>query len=377
MAACARAIADRSLYFGHPRKRAISMLRRYLHGNVSASNSISQWSQAVSEAEKVVGYSTSLLSLRYLLNDDVTNIALHLRRLVGSGHPILKTGKKLVSDSRSQANPRSLIVLLVSKAGNAECKEKEERGISRRQRSLAEITEMLYTFRAIHSGLIDEGDSSEISTSDVNLGNKISILAGDFILATVSDRLAKLQNTKVVELMAKTIGDMSMSSLLQNEENLADRINEGIPGWERRTYLSSASLLDRSCQAALELAELHPRLTKTGSAFGKEIGNAWQARHEIMQMMNHVQPMLDLLSAPVIFYLQRNQNSMDEIQRCKDDKDFCEKFRTDVLTSNAIPRTKDLCKQYCDSANDRLDVFNDSEAKTALKNIIGAINRSL
>lgn len=51
------------------------------------------WNRAVSEAEKIVGYPTSFLSLRWLLSDEIANVALHLRKLVGSSHPLLKTAK--------------------------------------------------------------------------------------------------------------------------------------------------------------------------------------------------------------------------------------------------------------------------------------------
>lgn len=51
------------------------------------------WNRVVSEAEKIVGYPTSFLSLRWLLSDEIANVALHLRKLVGSTHPLLKTAK--------------------------------------------------------------------------------------------------------------------------------------------------------------------------------------------------------------------------------------------------------------------------------------------
>lgn len=56
------------------------------------------WNRAVSEAEKIVGYPTSFLSLRWVLSDEIANVALHLRKLVGSNHPLLKTAK-FVSNS--------------------------------------------------------------------------------------------------------------------------------------------------------------------------------------------------------------------------------------------------------------------------------------
>lgn len=51
------------------------------------------WDRAISEAEKIVGYPTSFLSLRWLLSDEVAHVAMHLRRLVGTNHPLLKTAK--------------------------------------------------------------------------------------------------------------------------------------------------------------------------------------------------------------------------------------------------------------------------------------------
>lgn len=53
----------------------------------------SKWNQVVKEAERVVGYPTSFLSLRWILNDEIANVASHIRKLIGTNHPILKTAK--------------------------------------------------------------------------------------------------------------------------------------------------------------------------------------------------------------------------------------------------------------------------------------------
>ena len=44
-------------------------------------------------AERIVGYPTSFMSLRLLLSDEVSNIAVQLRKLVGTKHPLLGTAK--------------------------------------------------------------------------------------------------------------------------------------------------------------------------------------------------------------------------------------------------------------------------------------------
>lgn len=55
--------------------------------------SASHWSKVVSEAEKIVAYPTSFMSLRCLLSDELSNIAMQVRKLVGTKHPLLNTAR--------------------------------------------------------------------------------------------------------------------------------------------------------------------------------------------------------------------------------------------------------------------------------------------
>ena len=65
------------------------------HRSLCSSSKLYQnnWTQAVSHAEKVVGYPTSFLSLRCLMSDEISNIAVYLKKLIGTGHPLLTTAK--------------------------------------------------------------------------------------------------------------------------------------------------------------------------------------------------------------------------------------------------------------------------------------------
>lgn len=50
-------------------------------------------SSALNEAEKIVGYPTSFLNLRWLLSDEIANVGLHIRKLLGTQHPLLDAAK--------------------------------------------------------------------------------------------------------------------------------------------------------------------------------------------------------------------------------------------------------------------------------------------
>ena len=74
--------------FGHVFKNGVRMASVW-----GSSAKVTDWNRAVLEAEKIVGYSTSFLSLRCLLSDELSNVAVHMRKLVGTGHPLLKTAR--------------------------------------------------------------------------------------------------------------------------------------------------------------------------------------------------------------------------------------------------------------------------------------------
>lgn len=108
-------------------------------------------SRALSDAEKIVGYPTSFLNLRYLLSDEISNIAMYMKRFAMSKHPMLRTARGFVSDENHTVQTRGLLVLLISKASRPCLKtdwsmEQElVADIHSSQRQLADITETIHT----------------------------------------------------------------------------------------------------------------------------------------------------------------------------------------------------------------------------------------
>ncbi|KAM6973298.1 all trans-polyprenyl-diphosphate synthase PDSS2 [Aplochiton taeniatus] len=100
-----------------PRLSTIGLINRG-HRNISlfSNTSPSDWNKVVSDAEKIVGYPTSFMSLRCLLSDELSNVAMHVRKLVGTKHPLLNTARGFVYDSKNNLQMRGLVVLLMSKA---------------------------------------------------------------------------------------------------------------------------------------------------------------------------------------------------------------------------------------------------------------------
>jgi geranyl diphosphate synthase len=67
-----------------------------------------------------------------------------------------------------------------------------------RQQRIAEITEMIHVASLLHDDVLDHSDTRRgIGSLNYVMGNKLAVLAGDFLLARASVALASLRNTEV------------------------------------------------------------------------------------------------------------------------------------------------------------------------------------
>ena len=67
------------------------------------------------------------------------------------------------------------------------------------QRNLAEIAELIHTAFLVHRGVVNLKEwSNHGQLKDMQFGNKMAVLSGDFLLANACTGLAQLNNTKVM-----------------------------------------------------------------------------------------------------------------------------------------------------------------------------------
>uniref|UniRef100_A0A8C5JSD9 Decaprenyl diphosphate synthase subunit 2 n=1 Tax=Junco hyemalis TaxID=40217 RepID=A0A8C5JSD9_JUNHY len=338
------------------------------------------WSQVVSEAEKIVGYPTSFMSLRCLLSDELSNIAMQVRKLVGTKHPLLDTARGFVYDSRNNLQMRGLVVLLISKAAGPSTAELSFQhdmvsGIYSSQRSLAEITELIHTAFLVHRGIVNIGElkSCDGPLKDMQFGNKMAVLSGDFLLANACTSLAQLQNTKVVELISSAIGDLVQGIYYENskshEENcLTDDI--GISRWKEQVFLRHSALLAKSCQAAMELAKHSAEIQDMAFQYGKHMSMSHKLHSDLQPFVKETSSdtmAFSLNSAPAILH----QEYRGREAWLKQIRELQEAIKAGKGVTSAI----DLCRCHGNRALAALERFPPSEARDALANIVCAVTR--
>uniref|UniRef100_A0A182XPD7 Decaprenyl-diphosphate synthase subunit 2 n=1 Tax=Anopheles quadriannulatus TaxID=34691 RepID=A0A182XPD7_ANOQN len=279
------------------------------------------WSRAVSEAEKIVDYPTSFQSFR-LLGDEISHVALDPRKLADSKHLLMRTAKMLIHKGKHNMQAWGLIVLLLSKA-LPELVQDKSAHILQSQRGLAEITEMIATAQLTHQGMVnlqplDVAGNNLSSDSETIYGNKIALLSGDCLVASACLQLAGQRNQPLNELISSAMRDMTEANFFGERDqqnnplpscpmycpgmaaggrdselegdvcfgdsviNTQPHSLEGVMGnpereWALRHILGAGSLLGKSCQGAMMLAEQSEALQRRGYMFGKHLSLAWQA----------------------------------------------------------------------------------------------------
>lgn len=74
-------------------------------GSASQNN---DWTDALNRAENIAGYPTSFLGLKFLLKDEISNLAFQIRRLIAARHPVIITAKYAFNQSNAKAIRRKL-----------------------------------------------------------------------------------------------------------------------------------------------------------------------------------------------------------------------------------------------------------------------------
>jgi len=310
-----------------------------------------EWNRAVAHAEKLVGFPTSVFHLQSLMTDDVTSMTSHLRKLMTSDHPILKTIKRLIHhEGKMDAQVRGLVVLLLARAtSNPKVAQMHDydgkTGVLGRQRSLAEVIEMIHSAQTIHKSVLNlpftlpppgapgghtasEAENLKEDLEELEYGNKLAILGGDYLLANACTNLAALRNTYVSEMIAVSIAEFAQSEFL-GKRDVQGRFVPDSPehltakSWVQRTKLSHASLIGKGCMSAGIIAGLPEQECHLMGRIGEAISMSLQAYTEVEPYMdNNVMSfvstghVIDFATAPVLFHLRTDPALLSYIRDC-------------------------------------------------------------
>ncbi len=310
---------------------------------------------------------TSATSLFFPVEADLQILTENLKKLVGARHPILYAAAEHLFGAGGK-RLRPAIVLLISRA------TMPGQDITARHRRLAEITEMIHTASLVHDDVVDESELRRgVPTVHSSFGNRIAVLAGDFLFAQSSWYLANLGNLEVVKLLSQVIMDMAEGEIQQGLNRFDTELS--MEAYLEKSYYKTASLIANSSKAAGLLSDVSPEMVENLYHYGRHIGLAFQIVDDIFDFTASAEALgkpagSDLISgnltAPVLFALKEQPFLETLIEREFNQDGDIDQAIALVLNSQGIERSRELAAHHAQSAVQCLADLPPSESRQAL-----------
>lgn len=263
------------------------------------------------------------------------------------------------------------------------------------QRRLASITEMIHVASLLHDDVIDTSPLRRgLPSAPQQFSNKLSILAGDFLLGRASVALARLGSNEVVELLATVIANLVEGEVMQlraspNETKENKPSKQAFEVYMRKTYLKTASLMAKSARAAVilggagqgygrtarEVAE-GERMKDIAYGYGRNLGIAFQLIDDMLDFLPPSPELgkpglgadlsLGLTTAPSLFAWQSNPSLGPLIARKFSEPGDVERARELVTQSDGLRKTRELAEKFANEARLGVEQLPESEAREAL-----------
>ena len=321
---------------------------------------------------------TSTTSLFSSVEADLSLLTDNLKQLVGARHPILYAAADHLFGAGGK-RIRPAIVLLLSRATTPGGE------ILSRHLRLAEITEMIHTASLVHDDVVDESAVRRgVPTVHSSFGNRIAVLAGDFLFAQSSWHLANLDNLTVVKLLSRVIMDLAEGEIQQGLNRFETDLS--IDAYLQKSYYKTASLIANSCKSVGVLSEVSEHLTEQLYNYGRDLGLAFQIVDDVLDFTGSTAVLgkpagSDLksgnLTAPVLYAMEEVPYLATLIEReFAEEGDFEEAFAL-VMGSNGIERSRQLAKDHAKQALNNLSGLQPSIQKRTLEDLTDYVLRRL
>ena len=321
---------------------------------------------------------TSVTSLFAPVETDLDLLTHNLKGLVGARHPILSAAAEHLFGAGGK-RIRPAIVLLLARA------TRPEQDILPKHRRLAEITEMIHTASLVHDDVVDEASVRRgVPTVHSSFGNRIAVLAGDFLFAQSSWYLANLDNLRVVKLLSQVIMDLAEGEIQQGLNRFDTSLS--IDAYLDKSYYKTASLIANSSKAVGVLSQLSEEAILQLYTYGRHLGLAFQIVDDILDFTSTDEVLgkpagSDLrsgnLTAPVLYAMEEQPFLTSLIEREFSESDDFSQAMDFIHQSSGIERSRVLAAEHARTAVQCLDSLPPSAPRQALHDIADYVLRRI
>jgi len=153
----------------------------------------------------------------------------------------------------------------------------------RRAQRVAEIAETIHVASLLHDDVLDDASTRRgVLSLNASAGNKLAILAGDFLLARASVTLASLRNHEVTELMSRVLENLVAGEVMQMTA-AGDQL-VSMEHYLEKTFCKTASLMANSARCVALLADAPAPACAAAWEYGRHLGLAFQIVDDVLDI---------------------------------------------------------------------------------------------
>ncbi|KAK1304522.1 hypothetical protein QJS10_CPB11g01807 [Acorus calamus] len=313
-----------------------------------------------------------------LVADELSLVANRLRSMVVAEVPKLASAAEYFFRMGVEGKRfRPTVLLLMATALNMHISETTADGVSNslskelraRQQCIAEITEMIHVASLLHDDVLDDADTRRgVGSLNFVMGNKLSVLAGDFLLSRACVALASLKNTEVVTLLATVVEHLVTGETMQMTTSAEQRCS--MEYYLQKTYYKTASLISNSCKAIALLAGQTAEVSKLAYNYGRNLGLAYQLIDDVLDFTGTSATLgkgslsdirHGIVTAPILFAIEEFPQLQAIVDEGFDDPANVDVALEYVGKSRGIERTRELAAEHAHRAVEAIEALPKSD----------------
>ena len=243
------------------------------------------------------------------------------------------------------------------------------------------LVELLHTATLVHDDVVDDANERRgFFSINALWKNKIAVLVGDYMLSRVLLLSIEKNNTRLLEIVARAVREMSEGELLQIEKARKLDITEEI--YFEVIRQKTASLIATCCEAAavsVDREDMAPIMRQ----FGELVGLAFQVKDDIFDYGtpdnigkptgNDIRE--QKMTLPLIYALNNSDKEtrrelMKIVKNHHDDSKKIKRAIELVIQAGGIEYAHKRMMEFKNQALDLLKDIPDSEAKQSLIGLV-------
>ncbi|XP_057763968.1 solanesyl diphosphate synthase 3, chloroplastic/mitochondrial isoform X1 [Salvia miltiorrhiza] len=238
-----------------------------------------------------------------------------------------------------------------------------------RQQCVAEITEMIHVASLLHDDVLDDADTRRgIGSLNYVMGNKLAVLAGDFLLSRACVALASLKNTEVVTLIAQVVEHLVTGETMQMTTTSEQRCS--MEYYMEKTYYKTASLICNSCKSIALIAGQTAEVSNLAYEYGKNLGLAFQIIDDVLDFTGTSASLgkgslsdirHGIVTAPILFAIEEYPELRKIVDQGFEKSSNVDRALEILSKSSGIQRARELAAKHARLASAAIDALPENE----------------